>query len=673
MYVLLVFKGLKCDFASKSMIQSKNLKLKLGLCGLALTSFLAINAHSTVHADTVSGSNAGAITWDSDQDDSQVVKEDSNQSQPTQNAQGQAPATQSVQSNVQKRAETSAVRVSNFDSRAVNQVRVNNARPQAKVANVNATVKDDPVQITNPQNNQVIVHYVKSNGQSAGLADQTIDLSNIKYNTTAVNKGGYLQLRKPSDKTTDPNGTDLLSDNADKNIGAPLKTSSANKLANVFNTNDKGNVQVSGADNVAIISIGNKTSMDNQIDNVGGKYLVSIRSIDHCYMFTSNSVNNVTANDIVSNYIDTGGMITDEVSSANQLTKQECADLENWVIQQDPVSINTKTVPVLKIYKDDITNSKIGRGEYNAPSGYTLAKGDGSYKVSSTDNGATASVTMKAYDGSEYQSVSVNDSAVTNDILGIIKDDIRTNYSSLPFQDGSDPMSHVKSYSIVGSIDGGDDSGLNVDFSGGNWGTADGQGVGLTYVYSYYDSHSGQELQGSRGVDIPVGVAQDLQDYYNKYTLNILKSNTTGSMFGDDSNGSDRLIMGDVSMNHSYTFNDSGSATSSVGNHINVPVTQPKLVDPNSSDCRRQAQRIIHVTFPNGVKPKSYDSITDSAGNKLTLDSNNNLTQTVTFTRSKTVDSLTNATLSETPWQQHGAINAVTLPAIPGYTMTQTK
>lgn len=45
LYVLLVFKGLKCDFAGKSMVQSKNLKLKLGLCGLALTSFLAINAH----------------------------------------------------------------------------------------------------------------------------------------------------------------------------------------------------------------------------------------------------------------------------------------------------------------------------------------------------------------------------------------------------------------------------------------------------------------------------------------------------------------------------------------------------------------------------------------------------------------------------------------------------
>lgn len=39
-------------------MRNKNLKLKLGLCGLALTSFLALNARTTVHADTVQNSNA---------------------------------------------------------------------------------------------------------------------------------------------------------------------------------------------------------------------------------------------------------------------------------------------------------------------------------------------------------------------------------------------------------------------------------------------------------------------------------------------------------------------------------------------------------------------------------------------------------------------------------------
>lgn len=90
LYVLLVFKELKYGFASKSMIQSKNLKLKLGLCGLALTSFLALNTRSnTVHADTVDSGNANAITWDSDQDDSQVAHEDSQQEKLTQSVQTQ--------------------------------------------------------------------------------------------------------------------------------------------------------------------------------------------------------------------------------------------------------------------------------------------------------------------------------------------------------------------------------------------------------------------------------------------------------------------------------------------------------------------------------------------------------------------------------------------------------
>ena len=472
-------------------MQNKNLKLKLGLCGLALTSFLVVNAQNVVHADTVQNNNA--ITWDSDSDDSQVVKEapehqtapqavqkqstvQASQSQPVQNKKVMISDVSST-SVSQKRAETSNLCQSNAQTSTVNRLNADNH--QAKVANVNATVKDAPVQITNPQNNQVIVHYVKFNGQSAGLADQTIDVTK-------------------------------------------------------------------------------------------------------------------------------------------------------------------------------------GDGKYNAPSGYTLAKGDGSYKVSSTDNGATASVTMRAFDGSEYQSVLVNDSAVTNDILGIIKDDIRTNYSSLPFQDGSDPMSHVKSYSVVGSILGKNDSGLTIDFSGGD-GTADGQGVGLTYIYSYYDSHSGQEAQGSRNVAIPTGVAQDLQDYYNKYTLNILNSNGTGLWFGGDSNSSDRLIMGDVSMNHSYTFNDGGSATSSTGDYINVPVTQPVSVN-DASQTRKTAERIISVNLPNDQGARDRY--------KGMLNANNQIVQMITFTRTMTKDNLTGAVLSQSAWQGPSSFPSVTLPDIPGYTMT---
>ena len=150
-------------------MQNKNLKLKLGLCGLALTSFLAVNTHSVVHADTMQDSNANnnAITWDSDSDDSQVVKEQSQQqvaqaAQPKQSAAQSAPVqpvqkqttVQSKQwqvavSNVsstpaqQNRAESSTVRQSSVQTSTVNRVNVqsqydNQANANVKVSNVNS-------------------------------------------------------------------------------------------------------------------------------------------------------------------------------------------------------------------------------------------------------------------------------------------------------------------------------------------------------------------------------------------------------------------------------------------------------------------------------------------------------------------------------------------------------
>ena len=158
----------------------QNRNLKLGLCGLALTSFLAVNAHSVVHADTVSDSNANnnAITWDSDSDDSQVVKNEPQQEKVSQSVQtpivqqNKAVQTQPAQKQVveqpkqatvqvkqtqpvqnkkimvsdvsstsvsQKRAETSAVRQSNVQTSTVNRLNSNNANTNLRVANVQAT------------------------------------------------------------------------------------------------------------------------------------------------------------------------------------------------------------------------------------------------------------------------------------------------------------------------------------------------------------------------------------------------------------------------------------------------------------------------------------------------------------------------------------------------------
>ena len=206
---------------------------------MALTSFLALNARTTVHADTVQNSNANnnAITWDSDSDDSQVVKNESQQPQASQTVQKQASvqsnvqvkqtqpvqkeesqqdnatqnvqtqgatqdqkATQSVQlapkqatvqSNVQIKQAQSKVAVSNVSSTSAVQKRVetsivrqsntdvravnrlNTDNKTVKVANVDATTQSN-VSINKPKDNKVIVHFIDSNGKAVG-GDYTID------------------------------------------------------------------------------------------------------------------------------------------------------------------------------------------------------------------------------------------------------------------------------------------------------------------------------------------------------------------------------------------------------------------------------------------------------------------------------------------------------------------
>lgn len=551
LYVLLVFKGLRYGFASKSMVESKNLKLKLGLCGLALTSFLALNSRAVVHADTVNGGNANAITWDSDQDDSQVVHEDSNQSQPTQNAQGQAPATQSVQSNVQKRAEMSAVRVSNFDTSAVNRNNAQNVRAQAnqvKVSNVNAT---EAVRVTNPQNSQIVVHYVKTNGQSAGLHDQTISMSksgNGSYSapsgyTLAQGNGSYNV--NVTSKETIPDfdvywNTETNRLHLHKNQSYKTETGSFMDLG--FNIKWDSNGKYVGATDGELIT-----------DNDAKRLALNL---------VRNAAKATNQGDLLTGY--TTDWSSDRMHPMNYFR------IDFWPLSTDPYPPAYGGKPVDRF-----------RIEYGS------------------DN----------WDASPYAFVQDN------------------RYRTLDDTDSDDDW-NKNDFQMAEKLK--------------SWWLNKRTQLGLVNPDkdAYYTAYAHDD---NGGMAYPI------------YSMFVASSN--GKQFAN----------GDT------IFTDGGSATSVVGNHINVPVTQPQSVDPNSSDCRRQATRVIHIAFPNGVKPESYDSITDSAGNKLTLDSNNNLTQTVTFTRSKTVDSLTGATLSQTNWQQHGAINAVTLPDIPGYTMTQTK
>lgn len=115
--------------------------------------------------------------------------------------------------------------------------------------------------------------------------------------------------------------------------------------------------------------------------------------------------------------------------------------------------------------------------------------------------------------------------------------------------------------------------------------------------------------------------------------------------------------------NGDTVFTDGGSATSGVGNHINVPVVKAVPVNAGS-DIRKVATRIISVNLSDdpAVK-KRYKDI---------LNANNQIVQTLSFIRTMTKDCLTGEVFTQTPWTGPSSFPFVTLPDIPGYTMTMS-
>lgn len=153
-------------------------------------------------------------------------------------------------------------------------------------------------------------------------------------------------------------------------------------------------------------------------------------------------------------------------------------------------------------------------------------------------------------------------------------------------------------------------------------------------------------------------VNPDNDAYYTPYVQD--DNGGTGypiySMFVGGSNGK-QFANGDT------VFIDGGSAVSSVGNHINVPVVQAVPVNAGS-DIRKVATRIISVNLPDDPAVKGrYKGI---------LNSDNQIVQTLSFTRTMTKDGLTGEVLTQTPWTGPSSFPSVTLPDIPGYTMTMS-
>lgn len=177
----------------------KSKKLMVSLCGLALSSLFVLNNKSVVHADTINDNNQNsAISWDSDNDDSQVV-----QSARTKTEQAMPQKADDIQQNatqtVQNSAETSTVRSVSSVPRTINQNNTKNSSAindqnnranlvsktenVPKISKVDATVvASNDHKIEWPSNHEVILHYVNTKGQTvSGISDQHVS-SNVSAN-----------------------------------------------------------------------------------------------------------------------------------------------------------------------------------------------------------------------------------------------------------------------------------------------------------------------------------------------------------------------------------------------------------------------------------------------------------------------------------------------------------
>ena len=541
-------------------MQNKN--LKLGLCGLALTSFLALNAHSVVHADTVQNNNANAITWDSDSDDSQVIKEAPEQEKVSQSVQKQVPVQSHVQvsysqpvqnkkimvsdisstSALQKRAEMSNLRQSNAQTSTVNRLNADNH--QVKVANVNAT---DPIKITNPQNNQIVVHYTNTKGQAvSGLADKTIDLS-------STGNGNYV-----------PSGYSLA--------------------------------------------------------HGSGQYSVNVTSREMIPDF-----------DVYWN-TETNKLHMDKNQSYGSSDFELKWDSDGHHVKWDT---DGHHAPSGAIDGELLTDNDAKRLALNLVRNVAKATNNGYLLTGDNTEGW-------AIDGGSLHPMNY---------FRIEFDPCREDPNRL---EGGTPFDR-----------------FYIEFESDNWDFEPGAWI----VDSRYRAEAGHRHDpdfDSNKNDFQMaeklktwwlnkrtqsGIANPHEDaYYTPIHDSGGEGYPTYSLFVGGSNGK-QFANGDT------VFTDGGSATSSVGNHINVPVVQAVSVNAGS-DIRKVATRIISVNLPDDPAVKErYKDI---------LNANNQIVQTLSFTRTMTKDGLTGEVLTQTPWTGPSSFPSVTLPDIPGYTMTMS-
>lgn len=161
----------------------------VSLCGLALSSLFVLNNKSAVHADSVTGTQNNAISWDSDSGQAQDVQQTpvvQNRTQEAAQFVRKAGSADNNQQNAQSvnvnHAEMSTVRSSSEQNNRTNTINAQNAPVQAKqkVASVQNAQAVNPVVIKNPAGNKVHVNWVNSKGEAIPDTNgYDIDLSKV--------------------------------------------------------------------------------------------------------------------------------------------------------------------------------------------------------------------------------------------------------------------------------------------------------------------------------------------------------------------------------------------------------------------------------------------------------------------------------------------------------------
>lgn len=569
------------------MTQSKNLKLKLGLCGLALTSFLALNTHNnTAHADTVNGDNPNAITWDSDQDDSQIVKEDLQQEKAAQAASTQGSETKQVQDEVVQPAQKQVAMQSN--------VQAKQNKSHVAIANVSST------QAMPNRTERKIVRQEK-------VQTSAVNQSNVQSQRNKAN----VKIATVHDTAQMPVQTQVV---------AKFSQDSKTYLITIDNP-DSTSIEPGKDDphyTVASDLVGTWWGTSHNVSGASGGSVD--RGIDY-------------------NQVEMNG----EIATGESWRMQFLTDT-NAVYQGHRVGILIKPTITKETFLE--VNGSDGYGTYGwqglQPAMFGFLPYAASYK---------------------HDSDTVRDQQL--------------NYSYVAVPVDMNTGNVIKGLSLVGtSVNGGKVPEWNVNKEYVN-------GVDKYTYTPDTDMNSGTVI--SKGtlkadqsevlpavkqaiLDIKSGKVKYPTVYHRPqpgqseqdFNISSQRNYEWVNRFGTEIDGS------------TPQFDHDHNTLLPAEENIAYLAVQTREVNPQDSRTHRSVQRVIHVAFPNGKKPASYDNITDSAGNRLTLDSNNNLTQTVTFTRSG-VENLGDGSVQWNSWVQHGAINAVALPAIPGYTMTQTK